>query len=251
MAFPLAGAAPVSGAPLASGATPALAATNTLAEGTHEPHIRAPHPAAGHSASTRDAKPRPSSDPDGALEQWEQQIGKNYVHDEQKLDAIDTWNNDQPSFESSGYLGAIEDASTFSITLLWHGSDAVLASAQAYAKGTGARVTVEQRPYSQSELAAAGATLWASRPALAAEGFELTEIVQVSGDVKLPVVHGVLNSSATAPTVLDSIEKLTGVRYILGDARSGALTTGRGDDARPFPEGPLRPARTSPWPESR
>lgn len=207
-------AAVASSSPLA-----ARAATQDLAEGRYAPSADAVRSAVSDSPQNDSPKLSPGSDPNGAIEQWKKQVGPTYIAHEQALDSVDTWINDRPSLHDSGYVGVIEDAHTFSITLLWHGSDSLLASARTYAESTGADVTVEQRPYSQSELSAATATLWASRPVSAASGFELTEVVQVSGDAPLPIVHGVLSSFTAASTVLDSIEDLTGVRYILGDVR--------------------------------
>lgn len=189
--------------------------------------------------STTTPKPEPSSDPNGAIEQWRKQVGDEYVAHEQSLDTINTWLNSQSGLSKSGYVGIIEDAKTFSAKLLWHGSDQLLTATQEYAEKTGAAVTVEQRPYSQAELGVATATLWSSRAALKTAGFELTQIVQVEGDAELPVIHGIVSPSTIAATVLDLVQQLSGVRYTLGDARTGVFTNGRGDDTSAFFGGAL------------
>ena len=231
-------------APGPSGPGVARAATisraSTLLEGKYLTTGRATQPSASPRTQATDPKPAPSSEPNGAIEQWEKQVGPTYVAHEQTLDSINTWINDQPALNDSGYIGAIEDAQSFSIKLLWHGSDALLTSAQSYAKSKGADVVVEQRPYSQSQLDAATSTLWSSRAVLSAAGFDLTEVVQVSGEAPLPVVHGNLSASVTATTILGTIEKLTGVRYTLvNDGNTTVPTSGRGDDTSPFFGGAL------------
>jgi hypothetical protein len=122
----------------------------------------------GEAGSEVPAVPAPSP-----VDEWVESVGPDYFENQEKLRAFRVWLEQQPDFESSGFVDKVNDAENGSMTLLWHGEDGLLARAVDEAAARGLGVTVVQRAMSQAESLAAASKVWELADYLKQRGFVL------------------------------------------------------------------------------
>jgi hypothetical protein len=158
-------------------------------------------------AAPAQAAPQPSEVPgktsvpgESAIDAFIQQMGRDFVSRQSDLDAFKSWILTRPGIAQSGYIESVNDPSTKSTTLLWHGDTTLQKSIVREGARRGIAVTIKQRRYGLKEIDAAIAATWRSAEQGAWQGFKISHIVGVDADYDGIVVWGEYSSSLRAAT---------------------------------------------------
>ena len=195
----------------------------------------------GMSATASSVETVPPSD---SSTQFPMDLSEEFMKNQETLGKLISWTLEQPEVAKSGYIAQVNDAANLSVRLLWHGEDDLLTAAIAKAADLGITVSVEQRPYSLTEIASIAYTLLDAKDSFRAVGFDITAVEGVAADSADISVLGFPTESARSITgendALGAAEalaqKLTPASVTVStDGADIGLTNGsRSDPAPPF-----------------
>ena len=109
---------------------------------------------------------------------------------QETLLGLSTWLQADPKFSQAGYIAPVFDLQNLAVTLLWKGDSPVQQDALAEAARLGITATIEQRPYTMSELRTISARVFNDAATLRTQGFELYSLSGVRADNGDIVVGG-------------------------------------------------------------
>jgi hypothetical protein len=167
-------------------------------------------------------------------------VGVTVVKNQEMLMKFKTWVMDQPGIVSSGYLDQINDASTLSTNILWHGNSPLRAEVLAEATREGITASISERPQSMPQIKAITSKLWASKEKLADAGFQIAGIVGLQLNSPNITVEGTYTTAegAAAPNVKTLLETTAGTAVdVRGGVKTKATAAVRSNDWAPFNAG--------------